>query len=135
VNESFNKILLFDGVCILCSGIVKFVIKRDSQYKFKFAALQSEAGQSLLMKYNLPTNDTDTFVLIENGKSYLRSTAGLKVLKHLGGLWSIVYVLIIVPAPIRDFIYGLIARSRYRVFGKKDQCMIPTQDAIERFLK
>ena len=127
-------VILFDGVCNLCHGLVNFVIRRDPWTKFRFAALQSEPGRQLLTKFNLPTDDFDTFVLIEGDHCYQRSTAALKVLKGLGGLWSFFYVFILIPRSIRDIFYKIIARNRYRWFGKKDKCLIPTPNIQKRFL-
>lgn len=136
MTEAFTQaVLLFDGVCNLCNGTVQFVIKRDPRAKFRFAALQSKAGQALLKKFQLPQDDYDSFVFVEGEQFYLRSTAGLKVLKGLNGLWPLLYGFIIIPRPIRDFFYRWIAKNRYRWFGKKEQCMIPTPDLQKRFLK
>jgi predicted DCC family thiol-disulfide oxidoreductase YuxK len=118
----------------LCNGIVKFTIKRDPKGKFKFASLQSDSGQALLKRLGLPTDDFDSFVFINGDKYFLKSSAGLHVLKELGGLWSLFYVFIVFPRPLRDFIYQIIAKTRYRIFGKRDACMIPTQDIKARFL-
>lgn len=131
-NETY--ILLFDGVCNLCNKGVQFTIKRDKKKKFKFASLQSKSGQALLKKFNLNLTDFDSFVLIMGDKYFLKSSAGLLVLKELEGVWKLFYALIIFPKPIRDFFYGLIAKSRYRIFGKRDTCMIPTEELKERFL-
>ncbi len=131
-NES--PILLFDGVCNLCNSTVLFTLKRDSKAKFKFAALQSEPGQALLKKFNLPLDQFDSFVLITGDKYYLKSTAGLHVLKELGGVWKLFYILIIFPRPLRDFVYDIIAKWRYKIFGKRDVCMIPSPEIEQRFL-
>lgn len=128
------NILLFDGVCNLCNGFVKFIIKRDPKGKFRFASLQSEKGQELLQKFNLPTEDFHSFVFIQGDQYYLRSTAALNVLRVLGGFWKPFYAFIIIPRPIRDFFYRIVAKSRYKLFGKKDSCMIPTPELKERFL-
>src|SRR6476620_2604578 len=96
--------------------------------KFKFASLQSETGQALLKKFGLPSDDFDSFVFITGDKYYLKSSAGLHVLKELGGAWKLFYVLIIFPRPLRDFVYGLVARTRYSIFGKRDTCMVPTPE-------
>lgn len=128
------SIILFDGVCNLCSGSVNFVIRRDPQAKFQFAALQSGPGQILLKNFNLPTDEFNTFILIEADHYYQRSTAALRVLKNLNGLWPLLYALVLVPRPIRDFFYQIIARNRYRWFGKRDQCLMPTPDLQKRFL-
>ena len=130
-----DNILLFDGFCNLCNGIVKFTIKRDPKVKFKFAPLQSEIGKELLKKFNLPTKDFETFVFIKNDKCYVKSTAGLEVLRELGGIWKLAYIFIIIPKSFRDLIYNLIAKSRYRIFGKKEYCMIPTPEIENRFLQ
>jgi predicted DCC family thiol-disulfide oxidoreductase YuxK len=127
-------VLLFDGVCNLCNSAVQFVIKRDPKGKIKFAALQSESGQLLLKKFGLPLNDFDSFVLIKGDKYFLRSSAGLHVLKELGGFWSIFYVLMIFPGPVRDFVYNIVAKTRYKLFGKRDICMVPTPELKGRFL-
>jgi predicted DCC family thiol-disulfide oxidoreductase YuxK len=127
-------ILLFDGVCNLCNRTVQFVIKRDAKAKFLFASLQSDYGQTLLKKFGLPLDDFDSFVLITGDKYYLRSTAGLIVMKELGGIWKLFYALIIFPRPLRDFVYGIIAKIRYKVFGKSNSCMVPTSEQSKRFM-
>jgi predicted DCC family thiol-disulfide oxidoreductase YuxK len=130
-----ERILLFDGVCNLCNGVVQFIIQRDPKARFKFAALQSKAGQALLVKYHLPIGDFDSFVYLSGDKLYLRSAAVLHVLKDLGGIWQLFYVLMIFPKPVRDFIYQLIAKSRYNVFGRTDSCMVPSPELKARFLE
>ncbi len=130
-----ENIILFDGVCNLCNSSVQFVIKRDKKAKFKFASLQSESGQALLKKFNLPTNDFNSFVYIHGERCYLRSSALLRVLKELGGGWKLLYAFIIVPKFIRDFFYNIIAKSRYSLFGKQNSCMIPTPELKSRFLE
>ncbi len=134
MSNNEEHILLFDGVCNLCNSIVQFTIKRDPKEKFKFASLQSESGQVLLKKFNLPTNDFDSFVFINGDKYFLKSSAGLHVLKELGGLWKLFYFFIIFPRPLRDFVYNIIAKTRYKIFGKRDTCMIPTPKLKQRFL-
>ncbi|MEH0155043.1 thiol-disulfide oxidoreductase DCC family protein [Limibacter armeniacum] len=128
------KIILFDGVCNLCNGAINFVIDHDKNARFKFAALQSEEGQQFLEKHDLDKNDFDSFVLVEGDKVSQRSTAALKVAKGLGGFWSILYAFIIVPRPIRDFVYKVIAKNRYKWFGKRDACRLPTPELKERFV-
>jgi predicted DCC family thiol-disulfide oxidoreductase YuxK len=132
-NETY--ILLFDGVCNLCNSIVQFTIKKDRKGKFKFASLQSDAGQALLRKFGLPTDDFDSLVFINGNKYFLKSPAVLQVLKVLGGIWKLFYVFIIFPGPMRDFIYNIIAKTRYKIFGKRDTCMVPTPDIKQRFLQ
>ena len=129
-----QSIILFDGVCNLCNSAVQFIIKRDKKNCFSFASLQSAQGQQILSQYNLPSKDLNSFVLIENGKPYTRSTGALKVMKKLNGLWPLLYSLKIIPKFIRDRIYKWIARNRYKWFGKKNECMIPTPQLKARFL-
>ena len=131
---STKSVILFDGVCNFCNGAVNFTIKRDKNKMIKFAALQSEVGRSLIRHYGLPENDMRSFLLIENGKLYSKSTAALKVCRYLKGLWPLCYGFIIVPAFIRNAVYDLIARNRYKWFGQKEECMVPTPDVRARFL-
>lgn len=130
-----KPVLLFDGVCNFCTGSVTFIIKRDPAATFLFAPLQSASGQRLLQQFSLPDYDFDTFILIEGEQCYTKSTAALRVLKRLRGGWPLLYGFIIVPKPVRDFVYERIAKNRYKLFGKKDQCMVPTPDIKARFLE
>jgi predicted DCC family thiol-disulfide oxidoreductase YuxK len=114
--------------------MVNFIIKQDKKKIFKFAALQSDAGQKLLEKNNLPVQDFNSFILIENGKVYKSSTAGLRVLNNLPLYWKWSQAFWIIPKIMRDAIYNIIARNRYKWFGKKEICMIPTPQVKERFL-
>ncbi len=129
-----HKIILFDGKCNLCNSSVNFIIDRDKKNVFKFAAMQSEAGQSLLKTFELSLNEFYSVILIDDDKYYTSSTAVLRIAKELGLFWKILYVFIIVPAPVRNFFYNLIARNRYKLFGKKDSCRIPTPQLKEKFL-
>ncbi len=129
-----QSIILFDGVCNLCNGAVQFVIKRDKYNQFIFASLQSEEGEKILADSNFAGNKMNSFLLVKQGKIYDRSTAVLKVSKKLTGLWPILYGFIIVPKFIRDSVYGFIAKHRYKWFGKKDECMIPTPELQAKFL-
>ncbi len=130
-----NPIILFDGLCNFCSGAVKYVIERDKKAKFRFAPLQSGAGKAIMEKYGIENGDFDSFILIENGKVYMRSTAALRVQRLLGGFWKFLYVFIVIPVPIRDAVYDFLARNRYKWFGKKDECMVPGPDVRSRFLE
>lgn len=130
-----KNIILFDGVCNLCNGAVKFIIKNDTKNKFQFASLQSKIGQELLEKHHLSTINLDSFVLISDEKHFTRSTAALKVCQKLGKFWQLLYVFIVVPAFIRNFFYDYIAKNRYRWFGKNDACMMPTKAIKSRFLE
>lgn len=119
-----DRIVLFDGICNLCNGAVKFIMKHDRQKIFSFAPLQSEKGKALMRKYGLPEDKSDTIIYLRDDEHYELSTAVLKILKDLGGIWKPFYAFIIIPPFIRDFFYRMIARIRYRVFGKTDQCVI-----------
>lgn len=129
-----GAIVLFDGVCNFCNGAVNWVIERDKARYFKFAPLQSDIGEELAAKYGIDKDDTDSVILVENEKAYTHSTAGLRVARQLNGIWSLAYYLIVIPRPVRDLAYRLFARYRYRLFGRQDQCMMPTPDVRERFL-
>jgi predicted DCC family thiol-disulfide oxidoreductase YuxK len=129
-----QSIILFDGVCNFCNGAINFTLKRNKKADIFFAPLQSAAGQKLLAQYHLPVDSLESFVFIENDKTYNRSTAALKVCRHLRGLWPLCYGFIIVPKFIRDGIYNWVAKNRYKWFGKKDSCMIPTPEVKARFL-
>lgn len=129
-----SAVILFDGVCNFCNGAVNFVIARDEARYFKFAALQSDFGEELRAKYGLDDTKTDSVILIENEKAYVHSSAGVRIAKRLDGIWKLLYAFVIVPKPIRDFVYKLFAKNRYRLFGRRDECMLPTPDVRARFL-
>jgi predicted DCC family thiol-disulfide oxidoreductase YuxK len=126
-------LILFDGVCNLCNGSVQFIINRDKEAKFRFASLQSDAGKKILQQFQLPTDTFNSFILYQDGKIYTRSTAALRVFSQLKN-WKWVGAFQYVPKFIRDGVYNLIARNRYKWFGKKDECMIPTPELKSRFL-
>jgi len=126
--------ILFDGVCNLCSGFVVFTIKRDPGAKFKFASLQSEEGEKLQNEFGIDPDTIKTMVLVENDKYFIKSDAALRIFKRLDGLWFLLYYLVYIPRPIRNFVYDLVANNRYRWFGKKDVCMLPTPELEKRFL-
>ena len=128
-----RAIILFDGVCNLCNSAVNFVIKRDKKNAIQFAPLQSETALALLPGY-IQTEKMKSFLFIEQGKLYTQSTAALKVCRYLTGLWPLLYGFIIVPPLIRDGIYNWIARNRYKWFGQKNECMIPTPELQAKFL-
>jgi len=140
-----GAVVLFDGVCNFCDASVNFIIEHDKAAYFKFAPLQSEEGTRLANKYGFESataksdeqNDLipiDSVILIEGDKAYTHSTAALRILRRLGAPWSWMYAFIIVPRPIRDLAYRLFARYRYRIFGRKDQCMLPSPEIRARFL-
>lgn len=129
-----HPIILFDGICHLCNGVVRFLLKRDKKECFRFATLQSDSGQDLLKQHQLSTTDLNTFVLIQHKLCYTKSTAALMVLKALGRGWQVFYAFIIIPCFIRDFAYDRVARKRYRLFGKLEQCLVPNPKIKHRFL-
>ena len=129
-----HNIILFDGVCNFCNFWVNFTIDRDKDDIFRFAALQSEAGQKLLQEYKLNVSDFDTFVLIVNDKHFTKSTAALKIARKLNYPVKVLYYFIFLPKFLRDLIYSLIAINRYKIFGKRDICRIPSEDERDKFL-
>ena len=129
-----HSIILFDGVCNLCNGAVNFVIKRDPGNVFKFTPLQEKQGVLLLKTHAVDTQKLDSIVLIENGNVYIKSSAALRIARKMSNLWPLFFVLLIIPSFIRDGVYDFIAKNRYKWFGKKEQCMIPTPGLREKFL-
>lgn len=135
IKTEANTILLFDGVCNLCNGTVRFIINKDSKKSIKFAALQSEGGREIIEKIRLEANYLKSLVLIIGDKYYLKSDAVFQILTILGGVWKLFYVFKLIPKSIRDYMYDLIAKYRYKVFGRKEICMIPTEEIRQRFLE
>ena len=129
-----QPVILFDGVCNFCNYWVNFAIKRDKKKKLRFAPLQGEAAKKLLYQFGLDTSTFSSVILIDNGKAYTQSSAAFRICKYLDGGWRLVYGLMIIPKFIRDFLYNIIARNRYKWFGKRKECMVPTPEMIERFL-
>jgi predicted DCC family thiol-disulfide oxidoreductase YuxK len=125
---------LFDGVCNLCNGFVQFVIERDPPGRFQFAALQSEAARRILAVHGAPSPLADSVVLIEEGRVYTGSTAALRIARGLRFPWPLVGVLLAIPRPLRDGIYAGAARRRYRWFGRREHCMVPTAATRSRFI-
>jgi len=130
---TMKKLILFDGECHFCDSSVQFIMKRDQHVQFSFVSLQSDIGQKLLAEYQLADN-LDSMVLIEEGKAFIKSTAALRIAKHLDGLWKWGYIFILVPSFIRDIFYKIIAKNRYKWFGRKESCEIPSPEVRKRFL-
>lgn len=128
-----ERIVLFDGVCNVCDRSVQFIIAHDPAHKFQFASLQSEVGETFIENYQLPKG-LDSMVFIEGEDVYFKSTAALKIAKQLSGFYSVLAIFLVIPTPIRDFLYDVIAKNRYKWFGKKDHCMIPDPEDRQRFL-
>lgn len=129
-----NNVILFDGFCNLCCGWVQFLIRRDKRVRFKFASLQSESGKKLSDVLGLNSNQFETVVYIKDNQHYIESEAVLQIVKDLGGFWKILLIFRAVPKSLRDFSYRVIARKRYKIFGKRSTCMIPTPELQKRFL-
>ncbi|HZG55934.1 thiol-disulfide oxidoreductase DCC family protein [Paenibacillus sp.] len=127
-------IVLYDGDCNLCAAVVQFAIVRDRSGALRFAALQSETGRRLLDTHGLARTATDTFVYVERGKAYVRSTAALRLVLRLRGGWPLLSALLAVPSVLRDPVYTFVARRRYRWFGKREVCMLMKPEYRERFL-
>ena len=129
-----DNLILFDGVCNLCSALVQFVIRHDRRAKFRFAAIQSEIGREIFQSHGLDPVDLQTFVFIAERRMFARSDAAIEVVSRFSGAWRILRVFRFVPRVVRDSIYSFIARNRYRWFGRNDVCMIPTAEIKERFI-
>ncbi len=134
-DPASNAVVLFDGVCNFCNSSVRFIVRHDESGRFHFAPLQSEVGKRLLEQHHLPTDAMSTMVLLEGNQVSTRSTAALRIARHLRFPWWIAYyVFIAVPKLIRDIPYNIIARVRYRIFGRTDRCPLPPPGITERFL-
>ena len=129
-----SYIVIFDGVCNFCNGSVNFIINRDPDAKFVFTPMQSNLAEELMLKHQIDNADIDTLLLIKGNEYFLFSSAALEITKDLSGMWWLLIVFKIVPAPIRDYFYKLFARNRYKLFGRKDICMVPTNDVKDRFV-
>lgn len=127
-------VILFDGVCNFCNYWVNFAIKRDRRKKLKFTTLQGQAAKQLLSQYHINPTSLSSVIFIDKGKAYTQSSAAIRICKYLAGGWKLFYGFMIIPKFIRDFFYNIIARNRYRWFGKKESCMVPTPELRERFL-
>ena len=129
-----DRIVLFDGVCVFCNHSVNFIIRHDRRDLYRFAPLQSEIGKRLLAQYGLDPESVDSVVLIENGRACAKTSAALRICRNLDGMWPLMYGFIIVPAFVRNVVYDIIAKYRYRWWGKLDACMMPTPEVRRKFL-
>jgi predicted DCC family thiol-disulfide oxidoreductase YuxK len=134
MQESQHGIILFDGICNFCHRSVNIIIRRDKKKYFQFAPIQSDTGKQLMAQYGLDPIRFDSVILINRDKAYTYSSAVLHIARRLTGVYPLLYTGIIVPRFIRDFMYKWVARNRYKWFGKKDQCMVPTPEVRSRFL-
>lgn len=133
-HQDNQPLILFDGICNLCNGVVRFLMTRDPHKQLRFAAMQSESGQALLHYYGLPLTDYRSFVLIDQGQIYIKSTGFLRLCRYLRFPWPWLAVLRLIPRRFRDWIYDLVVRHRYRLFGRRSVCMLPGEDLADRFL-
>jgi len=129
-----TDIVIFDGVCNLCARSVQFILRHESEPRFQFSPVQSAAGARLLTAHGYSAANVATFVFLSEGKVYTRSTAALRIARHFKGPWQLLRALWIVPRPLRDLLYDLVARNRYSWFGKSDSCLMPTPELSARFL-
>ncbi|MEA5256299.1 DCC1-like thiol-disulfide oxidoreductase family protein [Arcicella aquatica] len=129
-----QQVILFDGVCNFCNASINFVIDHDPNKHFKFASLQSEFGDAVLKKYQRNTTDFDSVILLKNNRIFTKSKAALEIAKDLCGCWKYLSLFSVLPSSILDFFYDLIAKNRYKIFGKSDSCRMPTPEFRERFL-
>jgi predicted DCC family thiol-disulfide oxidoreductase YuxK len=133
-NLKNKGIVLFDGYCNLCSGSVKFILKRDNKDYFRFASLQSEIGMQYLLEHKIPIELNNSVILIENNIVYNKSTASLRIVKKLERGWFLLYCLIIIPKPIRDSIYMIFSKKRFKWFGRRSECFLPSINNKNKFL-
>ncbi len=134
VEVGTHDVILFDGICNFCSASVRFIIKRDPHGRFKFASLQSATAERLLKDHGVQSSDLSTIILIRDTLVFQQSDAVLEIVRRLRRLWPVLYIFKIVPRFIRDAVYVAIAKRRYKLFGKKDVCMIPENNSKDRFL-
>jgi predicted DCC family thiol-disulfide oxidoreductase YuxK len=133
-NWPDDDVILYDGVCVFCSRWVRFVVTRDTNRKFRFTAIQSPYGSRLAQAFGIDPADPDTNAVIHGGVAYFKSDAALTVLSSLAG-WQWVKLLFAVPRPLRNAVYNLVARNRYRIFGKYDECFVPDAEMRARVLE
>lgn len=133
-DASDLRVVLYDGVCNLCNASARFIINRDPKGRYRFAHLQSQTGKNLAKQHGIEPSTTDSFVLIAHNQALIKSDAWLSILESLGGIWQTTRVFRLVPRPMRDAVYDVVGRLRYRVFGKTTYCQTPHPDAYKRFL-
>ncbi|CAH8771246.1 thiol-disulfide oxidoreductase DCC family protein [Paenibacillus dendritiformis] len=134
-NSRQPVLLLMDGECLLCHSLTRFMIKRDAKRRFRFAALQSEAGRYVLERAGRSGRLPDSFVMVQGAACYTKSEAALRVCREVGGLWRLLYGCIAVPAPVRDWAYDFIAARRYRWFGRRGACLLSVPEMMDRWIE
>lgn len=134
MNQDKKIIVLFDGVCNLCNGFVNFIIKQDKKARIKFVTLQSDIAKDILKVHQINHLELNSVIVLIDDKIYTKSSAALMILNELGGVWKIFFAFYIIPKFIRDFFYNIVAKYRYILFGKKEICIIPSQEIVDRFI-
>ena len=134
MTSTNSYIILFDGICNFCNYWVDFIIKRDKDKTLKFATLQSDAGKKIANQFSIENKNIDSIIFIKGGNYFARSDAVLEIAKELKSVWKILYLLKVIPRHLRNFIYDLIAKYRYAIFGKRNSCRVPTSKEISRFI-
>ena len=129
-----DDIVIFDGTCNICAGSVNFILRHEAKPDLFFTSLQSPAGARLLRQFSFDPEDARTFVLVSDGVAYVKSEAAVRVCRHFRGAWRLLSVVKIIPRPIRDWMYDVFARNRYRWFGRLEACMVPTPELAARFV-
>jgi predicted DCC family thiol-disulfide oxidoreductase YuxK len=129
-----ERVIVFDGVCNWCNAWINFMIDHDPQEKFKLGMLQSDQAKQILQELQLPAENFETFLLLEQGRIFTKSTAALRIVRQLSGFWPLLYIFIVVPRPLRDAVYDFVARHRYQWMGKADACRVPTPNDRARFV-
>ena len=134
VLKRFDNLVIFDGVCNLCTHSVQFILRHENDALFRFTTVQSATGTRIVRELGLNPDDVETFVVIADGRAYLRSDAAIRIARHLRGAWRWLGAVKFVPRPLRDWAYNVVARHRYRWFGRSDTCMVPTNEIRARFI-
>lgn len=129
-----RDVVIFDGICNLCSHSVQFILRHEAKPEIVFASLQSAPGARLLREFNFNPDDAKTFVLISGGEAYVKSAAAIRVARQFRGAWKLLAAFWVIPRPVRDYLYDVVARNRYRWFGRLEACMVPTPELANRFL-
>lgn len=133
-DREMPRIVVFDGICNLCNGAVNFIIARDTQCRFLFASRQGDIGRKILTDLGIDADDPETFVLVKQGRHFVKSDAALEIARDLNGAWRALRILAVIPRPLRDSFYDWLARNRYRLFGRRESCLLPTAELRNRFL-
>lgn len=133
-HMKYTNVIVFDGVCNLCIWGVKFIIRRDHKNTFHFASIQSTIGPRLLMDHGIQTENIETFLLIKDGKPHTKSDAVFEILSEFKPAWKILLIFRFIPRVFRDYVYRVIAKNRYSLFGKQDHCMVPSPEIKAKFL-